>query len=204
MYNNKEFENLFLSYGRILEKLQGQQIKNKSDNELTYKDLLKAISVMQRKHPSCRWKSQIIKSKRYYILIEGYYWLLYVYFQKGKSFIDADIDFFEKRIKQYEELLDVKAKNIFCNDMYVDELEGYFKRKSRTIVKAIVKMEKNNNKTYRYVYESKIMISTQGIEWLCKNCFKQKYLELLEEYKMELTEKYIEKGYLYDNFLGIN
>ena len=33
---------------------------------------------------------------------------------------------------------------------------------------------------------------------------KQKYLELLEEYKMELTEKYIENGYLYDNFLGIN
>ena len=52
------------------------------------------------------------------------------------------------------------------------------------------------------VYENrKAKISKEGIEWLCKNCFKQKYLELLEEYKMELTEKYIEAGYPYDVFL---
>ena len=43
-------------------------------------------------------------------------------------------------------------------------------------------------------------ISKEGIEWLCKNCFKQKYLELLEEYKMDLTEKYILSGYPYDVF----
>lgn len=46
----------------------------------------------------------------------------------------------------------------------------------------------------------KYKISKQGIEWLCKNYFKQKYLELLEKYKMELTEKYIEAGYPYDIF----
>ena len=46
------------------------------------------------------------------------------------------------------------------------------------------------------------MISSNGIEWLCKNVFNQKYLELLEKYKMELTELYIEKGYIYDEFFG--
>lgn len=37
-----------------------------------------------------------------------------------------------------------------------------------------------------------------------QNCFKQKYLEILEKYKMELTEEYISKGYIYDNFFGKN
>ena len=46
----------------------------------------------------------------------------------------------------------------------------------------------------------KAKIYKEGIEWLCKNCFRHKYLELLEEYKMELTEIYIEKGYPYDVF----
>lgn len=42
------------------------------------------------------------------------------------------------------------------------------------------------------------------VEWICKNVFKQKYLEILEEYKMELTELYIEAGYLYDYFFEKN
>ena len=65
-------------------------------------------------------------------------------------------------------------------------------------------MLKYADENYRYIENGKYKISKCGIEWLCKNCFKQKYLELLEEYKMELTEKYIEAGYIYDNFFGIN
>lgn len=57
-------------------------------------------------------ESEKIRSRKYFILIEGYYWLLNVYFQKEKALIDADINFFEDRIKQYEELLKVeKNKN---------------------------------------------------------------------------------------------
>ena len=65
-------------------------------------------------------------------------------------------------------------------------------------------MIKASNQNYRYIENGKYVISKEGIEWLCKNCFKQKYLELLEEYKMELTEKYIQAGYLYDYFFEIN
>ena len=65
-------------------------------------------------------------------------------------------------------------------------------------------MKKNNNQNYIYRENGKYIISKEGIKWLCKNCFKQKYLELLEEYKMELTEKYIQAGYLYDYFFEIN
>ena len=57
---------------------------------------------------------------------------------------------------------------------------------------------------YRYVEKDNFIITKEGIEWLCKNCFKQKYLEILENYKMELTEKYIRSGYIYDNFFNKN
>jgi hypothetical protein len=48
------------------------------------------------------------------------------------------------------------------------------------------------------------MISKEGVKWICKNVFKQKYLELLEKSKMELTELYIKAGYIYDYFFHRN
>ena len=57
---------------------------------------------------------------------------------------------------------------------------------------------------YKSLVNNKVVISKEGVEWICKNIFKHKYLELLEKYKMELTEKYIEAGYPYDNFFGMN
>ena len=65
-------------------------------------------------------------------------------------------------------------------------------------------MLKSTSEKYRYKKNNIFFISKEGIEWLCKNCFKQKYLELLEQYKMELTEQYIASGYIYDNFFGKN
>lgn len=135
-------------------------------------------------------------------MIEGFYWLVYVYFQKEKKQIDADIDFFVERIKQYEKLLKIESKNLFCDDIYQNELEKYCNRKRRSIEIAIKKMLEYNSR-YRYLKDGKYVISKDGIEWLCKNCFKQKYLEILEDYKMELTERYIESGFPYDNFPGI-
>ena len=81
------------------------------------------------------------------------------------------------------------------------ELKEYFNRCAGTIKNNIIKMNKATNGIYRYKKDGKYIISKQGIEWLCKNCFKQKYLELLEDYKMELTQKYMDEGYIYDNFL---
>lgn len=107
-----------------------QNIKTNDGKDITFNYLSVAINDMVKKHPLCRWKNKKINGKKFYVLIEGYYWLIYVYFQ-------------------YE--------------------------------------------------NSKCKISKEGIEWLCKNYFKQKYLKLLEQYKMELTEKYIKAGYPYDN-----
>ena len=128
-----------------------------------------------------------------------------MYFQSEKKQIDADLDFFKMRIEEYEKLLKENSKQIWTEDMCLLDLENYFHRKKDTIYRAMVKMAQQNlENNFTYYENDKLFVSKEGIEWLCKNCFKQKYLELLEEYKMELTEKYIEAGYVYDEFFGMN
>lgn len=207
MYVNSEqaLDSVFLSYDKILKKLHILGLTTKQGKEITELDLRKAIDVMLEKHPTCRWRSEKIRSRKYFILIEGYYWLLNVYFQKEKSLIDADINFFEDRIKLYEELLKVENNQNWWNeDMDIKQLCKYFDRKEITIRKSIKKMCDSGFEQYKFLINNKVVISSKGIEWLSKNVFKRKYLELLEKYKMELTELYIEKGYIYDEYFGRN
>ena len=207
MYVNSEqaLDSIFLSYDKILKKLHLLELTTKQGKEITELDLRKAIGVMLEKHPTCRWRSEKIRSRKYFILIEGYYWLLNVYFQKEKSLIDADINFFEDRIKLYEELLKVENNQNWWNeDMDIKKLCKYFDKKEITIRKAIKKMCDSGFGLYKFLIKDKVVISSKGIEWLSKNIFKQKYLELLEKHKMELTELYIKEGYTYDEFFGRN
>lgn len=199
-----ELDKFFLSYDKILRRLEILEIKTKNGNKITHKDLRKAIIVMQKKHSNCRWKSEKVKSKKYFILIEGYYWLIYAYFQNEKNLLDADIEFFIKRIELYEQILKVDSKPLFNNDIAYSQLEKYFDRKIDTIRKAIQKLEKKYNINLRFLKENQLYVYSKGIELLCKECFKQKYLNLLEQYKMELTEQYIKAGYIYDNFFYLN
>lgn len=67
-----EFDHVFLRYWKILDKLKILKIKTKNGKEISHKDLRKAISVMIERHPTCGWKSEKIRSKRYYILFGGY------------------------------------------------------------------------------------------------------------------------------------
>ena len=204
--NNEEiYDSIFLTYEKILTRLNILGITTKSGKEITYTDLNKAINVMLEKHPSCRWRSNRIKNRKYFILIEGYYWLKFVYFQKEKSLLDADIEFFENRIKQYKELLNVHyEKNWWIEDKNIEQLKKYFEKKEASIRKSIKKMYDNGFEKYKSYVDGKIVISSNGVEWICKNVFKEKYLRLLEDIKMELTELYIEAGYPYDNFCGRN
>ena len=207
MYVNSEqaLDSVFLSYNKILKKLHLLGLTTKQGKEITELDLRKAIDVMLEKHPTCRWRSEKIRSRKYFILIEGYYWLLNVYFQKEKALIDADINFFEDRIKQYEEVLKVENNQNWWNeDMDIKQLEKYFNRAESSIRKAIKRMCDNGLSNYKYLDNTKVIICSKGVEWICKNVFKQKYLELLEKYKMKLTELYIEKGYIYDEFFEKN
>ena len=185
-------DSIFLSYNKILKRLHLLGITTKHGKEITHMDLRKAVDVMVKKHPTCRWRSEKIRSRKYFILIEGYEWLKRVYFQKEKSLIDADVDFFETRIKLYEEFLKLEHnENWWNDDMNIRQLCNYFNRKDITVRKAIKEMCDSGFKKYKLLINNKVVISKEAVEWICKNVFKQKYLELLEKYKMELTEKYI-------------
>lgn len=201
MVRDSENENnkIYLSYKKILNLLNIQNIKTSMNKDIDYKILLQAIRIMEKKHPICRWRQIRAKDNKHYILIEGFYWLSFVYFQHSQKQIDADIDFFKLRISQYQKLLNIKSKNFWLREYKLVELIDYFDRSEITIKKAISKMIKYN-KDYMFIRENKYFVTNEGIEWLCKNIFKQEYLEILEKYKMELTELYIKAGYPYDLF----
>ena len=201
MVRDSENENnkIYLSYKKILNLLNIQNIKTSMNKDIDYKILLQAIRIMEKKHPICRWRQIRAKDNKHYILIEGFYWLSFVYFQHSQKQIDADIDFFKLRISQYQKLLNIKSKNFWLREYKLVELIDYFDRSEITIKKAISKMIKYN-KDYMFIRENKYFVTNEGIEWLCKNIFKQKYLEILEKYKMEITELYIKAGYPYDLF----
>ncbi len=202
--SERELDKIFLSYNKILTRLNMRGCKTKNGNEITHKDLRKAILVMQKKHPTCRWRSNKVKSRKFFILNEGYWWLVDVFFQDKKDLIDADIEFFEERIKLYEDFLKVQSKELFNSDLSYSELEKFFNRKLYTIKRAIRIIENKYNINLRFKKNNRMYVYSKGIKLLCKECFKQKYLEILENYKMELTEKYIEAGYPYDNFFHRN
>ena len=205
MDSEQVLDSIFLSYNKILKRFQLLGVTTKYGKEITHKDLRKAIEVMLKKHPTCRWRSEKIRSRKYFILVEGYYWIKFVYFEKEKSLIDTDVEFFETRIKLYEDFLKVEHnKNWWNEDMDIKQLCEYFDRRDITVRKAVKKMCDNGFEQYKFLVDGKVIISSKGVEWICKNVFKQKYLELLEKYKMELTEKYIEAGYIYDEFFGMN
>ena len=207
MYRDSEqaLESIFVSYNKILKRFKLLGVTTKYGKEITHEDLRKAVNVMLKKHPTCRWRSEKVKSRKSFILDEGYAWLLQVYFKKEKSLTDADVDFFEDRIKQYEELLKIEHEDNWWNeDMDIKQLCKYFNREEITIRKAIKRMCDSGLEEYKLLINNKVVISREGVEWICKNVFKQKYLELLEKKKMELTEKYIKAGYIYDHFFGRN
>lgn len=203
--SEQALDSIFLSYNKILKRFQLLGVTTKYGREITHEDLRKAVNIMIRKHPTCRWRSEKVKSRKYFILDEGYAWLLQVYFNKEKSLIDADVDFFEDRIRQYEELLKVEHnENLWNEDMDIKQLCKYFNIKEITIRKAIKRMCDSGLGEYKSYIDGKVVISCKGVEWICKNVFKQKYLELLEKYKMKLTELYIKAGYPYDHFFHRN
>lgn len=198
-------DSIFLSYNKILKRFKLLGVTTKDGKEITHEDLRKAVEVMLKKHPTCRWRSEKVKSRKYFILVEGYDWIKYVYFEKEKSLVDADVEFFETRIKLYEDFLKVEHnKNWWNEDMDIKQLEKYFNRTESSIRKAIKRMCNNGFSNYKYLDNNKVIICSKGVEWICKNVFKQKYLELLEKYKMELTELYIKAGYPYDHFFHRN
>ena len=88
---------------------------------------------------------------------------------KEKSLIDADVDFFEDRIRQYEELLKVEHnENLWNEDMKIKQLCNYFNRKENTVRKAIKKMCDNGFEQYKFLVDGKVLISSKVLSGFAK------------------------------------
>ena len=90
------------------------------------------------------------------------------------------------------------------NDMTKKELSIYLNKSVITIENGLRDYEKATGENIRKYEDGELKISESAIEWLIKNKYKNKYLQLLEDYKMLLTEIYKKNGGYYDNFLGRN
>ena len=63
-----------MPYDRVLYKLNLIVLKTKGTKEITHKDLRQVATIMNKKHPTCRWKQRKYRFKKYrnYILAEGF------------------------------------------------------------------------------------------------------------------------------------
>ncbi len=211
--NSEELRKLvFMNYEEIVEELAKQNIKTKNGKTITHHELRQAISIMQKKHSLCRWRSEKVRKNYYYIQYEGYLWLKDVYFKNYETkFIDKDIGWFKTRIEFYKNNLE-KNKiefpkfNFNIAKMNVNETSHFFNKSNSTIKKTLIEYEKNISTEYKRQYnkDGLLILDEEILKWMIEEKFKQKYLELLERYKMQLTEIFKNNGGLYDNYFYRN
>ncbi len=74
-------------------------------------------------------------------------------------------------------------ENWWNEDMDIKQLCKYFNKEDITIRKAIRKMCDSGLEEYKLLINNKIVVSREGIKWICKKYLNKKYLELLEKKK---------------------
>lgn len=163
------------------------------DLHLTHKQLDRAIQKMKERHPKENWiyirrpaNNQITE----YCSLEFVAWLKEVYLVKNKFYLDLEIAFYEKIIKEIETELNIPHKEIIYRDMNKKELMDFFKKNSSNIEIAISKMCNRYNKDLKYISNDTIMIKADGVKYLNEKYYRKDYLTYLEDYKHELEVKY--------------
>lgn len=162
---------------------------------ISEKELDNAIKNMLRRHILEDWmfvRNASNNQKTMYISKEGFDWLKEVYFNKTGYYLDLDISFFEKQIKQKEQELNLSHKKKDYFDSSITDLMRMF-NKSKTAVKtAISRMTKRTGINYKYILDGEIIIKAAGVKWLYEKHFRLAYLEYLENYKLDLDKKVLE------------
>lgn len=201
---------MFMNYKEIISDFNNRGLTTKGGKPITHTDLRKAIQVMQQKHSLCRWRSERIKQRYYYIQYEGVLWLRNVYFNSyDMKFIDKDIKWFKNRIIWYQNQfdknnIDYPEFSFNVDTMNKIQLSRYFDKSISTIENALRMYEKNTSLKDRCYKDGKLQVQSSAVIWLIENQFKYKYIEILESYKMELTEIFKANGGYYDNYFGRN
>lgn len=155
-------------------------------SEKQYKRLVKRL---ERRHPNERWIDEHFaqNSERVvYLKLELVEWIEEVYLNNNLFYLDAEIVFFKKQILRLEDELNFPHSEFEYEDISLKDLREYFNKSKDVIGVAINRMEKRNDKSFKYIKDAKVMINKEGVKWLSENYFRKDYLKKLEFYKLEL------------------
>lgn len=160
---------------------------------ISEEELFRVLENAKRRHPYEHWIWERTAQNGQLIIninVECVLWLEEVYYNNSKYYLDLEIDFFEKRVKDLEEQLNVEPKEKQYKDMNVSEIMKYFWKTRNSVDVAIHKMVKVLGKDVRYRKDNKVVIKDYGIKWLDQKYYRLSYLNYLENYKLKLDELY--------------
>lgn len=158
---------------KLMEKWRVLQKFNMSERQ--YKRLVKRL---ERRHPNERWIDEHFAQngeRVVYLKLELVEWIEEVYFNNNLFYLDAEINFFRKQISRLEDELNFPHNEFEYKDISLYDLISYFNRSKNTIGVAVNRMEKRNNQSFKYLIDSKIIISKEGVKWLSENYFRKDY-----------------------------
>ena len=159
--------------------------------KLTEEQFYSISKKMIKRHPYERWIIRKLAQngeRVVYVRVEYVEWLKEVYFS-NKYYLDAEIEFFQKQVLRLEQELNISHYDFNYKDMSLVDLREYFGKSKNAIGVAVNRMEKRNNKSYKYIKDGKVMISKEGVKWLNEKYFRKQYLKDLEFYKIELQKR---------------
>ena len=159
--------------------------------KLTEEQFYNISKKMIKRHPYERWIIRKLAQngeRVVYVRVEYVEWLKEVYFS-NKYYLDAEIEFFQKQVLRLEQELNISHYDFNYNDMSLVDLREYFGKSKNAIGVAVNRMEKRNNKSYKYIKDGKVMVSKEGVKWLNEKYFRKQYLKDLEFYKIELQKR---------------
>lgn len=159
--------------------------------KLTEEQFYNISKKMIKRHPYERWIFRKLAQngeRVVYVRVEYVEWLKEVYFS-NKYYLDAEIEFFQKQVLRLEQELNISHYDFNYKDMSLVDLREYFGKSKNAIGVAVNRMEKRNNKSYKYIKDGKVIISKEGVKWLNEKYFRKQYLKDLEFYKIELQKR---------------
>lgn len=159
--------------------------------KLTEEQFYNISKKMIKRHPYERWIIRKLAQngeRVVYVRVEYVEWLKEVYFS-NKYYLDAEIEFFQKQVLRLEQELNISHYDFNYKDMSLVDLREYFGKSKNAIGVAVNRMEKRNNKSYKYIKDGKVMVSKEGVKWLNEKYFRKQYLKDLEFYKIELQKR---------------
>ena len=139
------------------------------------------------------YHTSIEGKKELWMYMEGVKWIEEVYLNYDVPYKTAEIIFVEKNIERLEQELKIKREPIPYRSMNIKELSLYFKKSTRSIFSSIKKLKLVDSNAVSTT-KKKTVVSAEGVKWIEQNCYKEKYIEDLYEYKRFLQE--IKRGWV--------